>query len=237
MSSHPVRRTALSVMVCTALASGCMTFDTRTNPGYTGPPMYSGARTAAGNAGQAFTAFNLPFFAFFLVDTVLSTVADTLLLPLTAIEQSKWSEARERRQRIDVEQPSLVTPAAKEDPLRTARRLFKACENLARNLNPMYTDCYTIEAQIEIKDEDGDVRTLTGKEYKEEIRAVITARRGGTRFVRYLEPQFDVEGDRVRVRAVREESGIQERLPIEFVFGPGSDGGWRILEEKGPGWR
>jgi uncharacterized protein YceK len=235
MSGSAIR--ALAISLCTALASGCMTFDTRTNPGYSGPPLYSGARTAAGNAGQAFTAFNLPFFAFFVIDIGLSTGADTLLLPLTAFEQAKWSEARERRQRIDVEQPSLVTPAAHEDPLRTARRLFKACENLARNLNPTYTDCYTVDATIEIKDEDGDVRTLNGTQYKEEIRQVINARRGGTRFVRLLEPQFSVEGDRVRVRAVREDSGVQERVPIEFVFGAGSDGGWRILEEKSPGWR
>jgi uncharacterized protein YceK len=234
--SHSTLR-ALVVSLCTALASGCMTFDTRTNPGYSGPPMYSGARTAAGNAGQAFTAFNLPFFAFFVIDTVLSTVADTLLLPLTAFEQSKWSEARERRQRIDIEQPSLVVPAANEDPLRTARRLFKACENLARNLNPTYTDCYALDAKIEITDEDGDVRTLNGLEYKAEVRKVLEARRGGTRFVRFLEPQYEVEGQRVRVRAVREDSGVQKRKPIEFVFGPGSDGGWRILEEKSPGWR
>jgi uncharacterized protein YceK len=228
---------ALSAALCAALASGCMTIDTRRNPAYTGPPVYSGARTAASNAGQAFTAFNLPFFAFFVIDTGLSTIADTLLLPLTAFEQAEWSEARERRQRLDVEQPSLVVPAAKEAPLVTARRLFKACESLVRNLSPMYTDCYSVDSKIEVKDEDGDVETLTGKEYKEIVRKSINARRGGTRFVRYLQPEYLVEGQRVRIKAIREESGSEDRVPIEFVFGASSDGGWRILEETGPGWR
>ena len=178
---------------------------------------------------------------FTIVELVVALVAIGLLvavlLPLTAIEQSRWSESRTNRARTDLEQPSLVFPAENEDPLRTARRLFRACENLARNLNPQYTDCYSISSKIELTDEDGETRSLDGKAYKDEVKAIILARRGGTRFVRYLDPQYELEGNRVRVKATREESGIQERTPIEFVFGPGEDGGWRILEERSQGWR
>jgi hypothetical protein len=214
-----------------------MTIDSRVNPSYNGPPAYSGTRQAVGNVQGSFQQFDLFGIIISSLDVVLCLFADTLLLPITSFEQAKWSEAREKRARTDLEQPSLVFPAEKEDPLRTARRLFKACENLARNLNPQYIDCYAIDAKIELTDEDGDTRTLSGKEYKDEVKAVIVARRGGTRFIRYLEPQYELEGERVRVRAVREESGFQERTPIEFVFGAGSDGGWRILEERSPGWR
>ena len=83
MPSNGSRR-AVATLLCSALASGCMTFDTRSNPGYNGPPAYSGVRQAASNARQAFTAFNVPFLAFFTIDMVLSAVADTLLLPITA---------------------------------------------------------------------------------------------------------------------------------------------------------
>ncbi len=237
---QPLRRSArplLAALLCTGFASACMTIDTRSKPGYTGPPAYSGTRTAAARVQGAFQGFNLVGMVLNSVDVLLCVVADTFLLPITAFEQSKWSAARETRQRTDIEQPSLVFPADGEDPLRTARRLFKTCESLARNLNPQYVDCYSINAKIEVTDEDGDTRAVNGKEYKDEVKAVILARRGGTRFVRYFDPKYELEGNRVRVKATREESGFQERLPIEFVFGPGEDGGWRILEERSPGWR
>lgn len=235
---QPLRRSArplLAALLCICFASACMTIDTRSNPGYSGPPAYSGTRVAASRVQGAFMAFNLVGILINSVDVLLCVVADTFLLPVTAFEQSKWSEARVNRARTDIEQPSLVFPAEGEDPLRTARRLFKTCENLARNLNPQYVDCYSISSKIEVVDEDGETRSVNGKEYKDEVKEVILARRGGTRFVRFYDPKYELEGNRVRVKATREESGFQDRLPIEFVFGPGEDGGWRILEERSPG--
>lgn len=237
---QPLRRSArplLAALLCICFASACMTIDTRSNPGYSGPPAYSGTRTAAARVQGAFMGFNLVGILLNSVDVLLCMVADTFILPLTAFEQAKWSEEREQRARTDIEQKSLVFPAEGEDPLRTARRLFKTCESLARNLNPQYINCYSIDSKIEVTDEDGDTRTVNGKEYKEEVKAVLLARRGGTRFVRFFDPKFELEGNRVRVRATREESGFQERVPIEFLFGAGEDGGWRILEEKSPGFR
>jgi hypothetical protein len=232
-SSRPI----LAALLCLCFGNACMTLDSRVNPDYNGPPLYAGVRGASGNFKAAFMTFNAFGMILATADIFACLIADTLLLPLTAVEQSKWSEARVNRARTDLEQPSLVFPAEKEDPLRTARRLFRACENLARNLNPQYIDCYSIGSKIELTDEDGETRSLDGKAYKEEVKAIILARRGGTRFVRYLDPQYELEGNRVRVRATREESGIQERNPIEFVFGAGEDGGWRILEERSRGWR
>ena len=236
-----LRRTArptFAALLCICFASACMTLDSRINPSYNGPPAYAGTRQAVGNLQGAFQQFDVFGMIFASADIVACLVADTLLLPLTAFEQSKYSASREKAARIDLEQPSLAFPAPNEDPLRTARRLFKACENLARNLNPQYIDCYSINSKIVVTDEDGDTREVNGKEYKEEVKTVILARRGGTRFVRYLEPQYELlENKHVRVKAIREDSGIQERHPIEFVFGPGDDGGWRILEERSQGWR
>jgi uncharacterized protein YceK len=227
-----------AALLASSLLCGCMTLDSRINPSYNGPPAYSGTRRAVGNIQAAFMAFSPFGMVFNTGDLLLCLVADTLLLPVTGFEQAKYSAERSSRARTDLEQPSLVFPAENEDPLRTARRLFKACENLARNMNPQYVDCYSISSKIEITEEDSDdTRSLTGQAYKDEVKAVILARRGGTRFVRYLDPSYELEGQRVRVKATREDAGIQERHPIEFVFGPGEDGGWRILEERSQGWR
>jgi uncharacterized protein YceK len=219
------------------LTAGCMTLDTRTNPSYSGPPVYSGTRVAAGYAGQTFYALNIPYFAFFTLDTALSLVADTVLLPFTIPEQIRWSERRQTEARTDIEQPSVILPPNQEAPEDTARRLFRACEPLARTLNNTYLDCYSANAKIEIVDEGEVVRTLTGTEYKEEIRPVMDAARGGTKFVRYADPTFERDGENVRITATRLDSELDGRTPIELIVGAGPDGGWRILEERSIGWQ
>jgi len=226
-----------TITLCIALTSGCMTLDTRTNPSYDGPPAYSGTRLALGNFRDAFLAVRPEFMAFFLVDSVLSGVADTLLLPITIGEQSRWSAARERAARTDLEQPSVIRPAKGEDPIRSANRLYRTCNNLLRNLRDRYTDCYTIEADIQIVVEGELVRTPAAIEYKNEIREALAPKRGTAEYVRWADESFEQEGDNVRVKATRVDSAYNDKTPIELLMGPGPDGEWRILEEKSVGWR
>jgi len=230
-----MRRAA--VLLVTALVSGCMTFDTRTNPSYTGPPVYSGTRLAAAGFAAGFYAVDLQGMTFFGGDLPLSFVADTLLLPLTVVEQQRWGAERAERARLDVEQPSLIDPARGESAERSARRLFKTCENLAKNLRRLYADCYTLQAKIEIQEAGGAVRTLGGEEYKQEILTAMAPLQGTGEYVRYEDPVFELEEKNVRVRATRIDSQVDRRTPIEFLMGPCEDGGWRILEEKSIGWR
>ena len=78
---------------------------------------------------------------------------------------------------------------------------------------------------------------MSAREYKDEIRAVMEAKKGSGRFVRFIDEKYEVDGDKVRIRATREDAGLEERTPIELLLGRGADGGWRILEEKSVGWR
>jgi len=229
---------ALGAIVLTgSLTSGCMTLDTRTNPGYEGPPVYSGTRLALRNFQGAFYAVRPEIMAFFLADSVLSGVADTLLLPVTIGEQQTWSAARQLEARTDVEQPSLIRPAAKEDPILTAKRLYRACNSLARSFRDRFTDCYSIDAKIEIL-VDGNVdRTLTGIDYKNEIREVIAAKRGTTEYVRLDDPVYTREGANVLVTATRLDSEFDDPTEIQMLMGPDEEGAWRILEERSVGWR
>ena len=231
-----MRRASISVL-CAGLMCGCMTFDTRTNPDYDGPPLYSGTRVAFSNFSAAFYALNLGFAGFFLADGVLSGVADTLLLPLTVPQQLAWSKARRDALDASLEQPSPIQPARNEAALVTARRLFNTCNGLVRNQRLKYTDCYAVTARIEIQEDGETRRTLSGSEYKLEVREALARMRGTTRFVRYDDPVFEEEGDRVRVRASRIDPEFDDETTIELLMGPGEDGGWRILEEKSIGWK
>jgi len=236
-----VRMKTIGVLGATALTAsglvGCMTFDTRSNPGYEGPPLYSGTRVAVANFRGAFLAVRPELMAFFLADSVLSGVADTLLLPITIGEQSTWTAARVRAARTDVEQPSVIQPAAREDAVRTAKRLYRTCNGLGRTFSDRFTDCYAVGAKIEIL-VDGQVeRTLSGAEYKDEIRAALATKRGTTEYVRLENPTYAAEGANVRVKAKRLDSEFDDQTEVEMLMGPDAEGNWRILEERSVGWR
>ena len=237
---HGTRRVHPSfalVLAVALVAAGCMTFDTRTNPSYDGPPAYSGTRLAASLFGQALYALNLPFAAFFGADVGLSFVADTVLLPLTIPEQLSWSTERANALRTDIQQNSVIVPPQNEAPGDTATRLFRACTSLVASMSRTYLDCYDATAKITVVDAERAPRTFTGSEYKEQIAAYFEAARGGASFVRYSDPVFTVEDDRVRIKATRLDSRLEERTPIVLIVGPSADGQWRILEERSVGWR
>jgi hypothetical protein len=225
----------LTVLCSIPLALACNTIDTRMNAGYTGPRTYSGARQALGVAKQSFLSLNPPLLALSLADALFSSVADTFLLPLTIPEQSKLNTERTESLRLDVEQPGPLRVIANEEPLRTARRLYRECSSLALSLSSRFVNCYSIAAKIEITDQGG-TEQLTGAEYKAKLREEFVPLQGTGRYARMKQPKYEEQPPNVVITAVREDSEDETRETIVWVVGPGADGEWRILEERGPGF-
>ena len=163
-------------------------------------------------------------------DAALSATADTLLLPITIPEQLRLNREREQRMRVDIEQPGVLLPIANEEPLNTAKRLFRECSGYVLNVKPELTDCYSIHAVIDL---DGE--KMTGAEYKTRLRAEYLPLRGGKSFVRLRDPDYEVREKTVLITARRLEADTQERTPVTWIVGPCPDGAWRILEERGQG--
>jgi uncharacterized protein YceK len=216
----------------TALTLGCGTVDTRMNEGYEGPPVYSGARQSLSFAKLAFLQVNPFLLALALGDSVISAVADTVLLPITIPEQLQQNTESREHARLDIDQPSVVSQIKGEEPLRTAKRLYQTCSNYVINVNPRVTDCYAIDAKIKI--EGGE--ELTGAEYKEKLREELAPLKGSGRFISLKEPKYEIAGTNVRVEATRRDPDSAKKSTLVWVVGPGSDGQWRILEEEGAGF-
>ena len=214
--------------------AGCMTVDTLSNRGYPGPYVYSGARSDLELIGQSFLSFNLPFMLVWLIDLPLSTVADTLALPATFPREQKRLAEIEQRQRVDIEQPALVTAVPGEEPEVTAERLFARCREAAKQQNDDLLDCYSIGARIALRPASGAAtRRLTGAEYKLELRKGLADERYVGDTVDWADAAFEREGAGVRVTATRSTARSAETQPESWLFGPCPDGGWRILEQDG----
>jgi hypothetical protein len=219
--------------LCAALALGCSTIDTRTDDGYVGARTYSGARQSLNLAKLAFLQLNPPFLALWLGDAVLSGIADTLLLPITIPEQSKLNLATSEALRTDIERPGLLRKIEGEEAVRTAKRLFRECSSFVLNLDPRITDCYSIAAKVELTEGSEE---LSGAQYKLRLREEFAPLRGTGRFIRLKDAKFEEHAPNIVITATLEDSKEETRTPITWVVGPGSDGEWRILEERGPGF-
>jgi hypothetical protein len=213
--------------------AGCNTVDTLVDDGYTGPRTYSGTRRALSLAGQAFYRVNPYEVALWGGDALLCTAADTLLLPLTLPAQLRRNRDEEEHLRVDVEQPSVLRPIPGEDALSTAKRLFRECSSHLLNFSPQLPDCYSISAKITL---EGDGEELSGADYKVRLREELLPLAGSMRFVRLRNPTFEERPPNVEVTARRLDSDTEERTPLMWLLGPGPDGGWRILEERGQGF-
>jgi hypothetical protein len=225
--------TIRAAVFCTALALACSTIDTRTDEGYVGARTYSGARQALSLAKIAFLQVNPPFFALWVGDSVVSGLADTLLLPITIPEQIKQNRETVESLRTDVERPGVLRKIEGEEAIRTARRLFRECSSFVLNLDPRITDCYSIGAKIQLEESSEE---FTGAQYKLRLREEFAPLRGTGRFIRLKEPQFEEQPPNIVIRATREDSKEETRSPLTWVVGPGADGEWRILEERGAGF-
>jgi uncharacterized protein YceK len=220
---------ALALLLC---ASGCMTVDTQLDKGYKGPRVYSGVRKDLRLMGPAFLNLSFGWVVITLFDLPFSLVADTLLLPVTIPRDLDRSKVEQEQARVDSERPALVHATAGEAPADTARRLFDACRALLRKQTPQLADCYSIEAVVSVT----GAQPLRGSAYKVELREAILRNRDEAIFIDWRDPVFEPEGERVRVRVTRRSSREPPETPLELAVGPGSDGGWRILEETSVGW-
>jgi hypothetical protein len=202
------------------------------NQGYEGPAVYSGARQSLNFAKLAFLQVNPFLLALALGDSLISAVADTALLPVTIPEQLAQNASEREHARLDIDQPSVVSPIKGEEAMRTAKRLYQTCSNYVINVNPRVTDCYAIAAKIKI--EGGE--EMTGAEYKERLREELAPLKGSGRFISLKEPKYEQVGNNVRVEATRRDPDSAKKSTLVWVLGPGSDGQWRILEEEGVGF-
>jgi uncharacterized protein YceK len=228
-----------SVPLAALACAGCMTVDTLTNRGYPGPYTYSGARGDLEIIEQSFLSFNLPLMLLFMLDLPLSAVADTLALPATLPRERARLSRLEQRGRVDIEQPALVTAEPGEQPEATAERLIDRCREASKTLSDALLDCYSIGARITVRsasDPQSPPRKLTGSAYKLELRDALARERQVGDVIDWSEPRFEREGKAVRVTAIRSSARSAQTHPQSWLVGPGSDGGWRILEEDGIGW-
>jgi len=208
-----------------------MTMDTLRNPGYDGPRVYSGTRKNLHIWPNALIDFNLPFFLLSTVDFPLSLIGDTVMLPVTIPQDSERAAKDKEERRVDVERVAAISPREGESAAATAHRLFTACAKLLHEKDPHFADCYSIGAKVEITGSD----PVTGAEYKPELRDGLERWRSAGETLEWRDPSFAEDGGRVRISVKRAVSTNGTRLPVSLIVGPSSDGGWRILEEIGPG--
>ena len=228
--ARSVRAGALALLALGA--SACMAIDTQTNKGYKGPLVYSGTRYDSGLFGNALVNFDMGSMMFALIDFPFSFLVDTVLLPVTIPRDMARSNRATEEAQVASERPSPVQSRANEAPLATAQRLFAACEELLRDRDPHLADCYSIDAQIELEGQP----PLRGADYKPLLRAGLERAEATYQSLDWREAAYEVEGERVRITAVRGSSLNPARTPLVLVVGAGPDGSWRIVEEKSIGW-
>src|SRR5262245_28100723 len=209
-----------------------MAIDTQTNKGYRGPYVYSGTRYDAGLFGNSLVNWDFFGMMFAAFDLPFSFLADTVMLPVTIPRDSARAETRATEVQVASERPSPVQPRAGEAPLATAQRLFTACETLLVDRDPHLADCYSIDAQIVLADQP----PIRGAEYKPILREGLERAVASYQSLDWREPTYEVEGERVRITAVRGSSVDPARTPLVLVVGANPDGSWRILEEQSVGW-
>jgi len=77
---------------------------------------------------------------------------------------------------------------------------------------------------------------MRGSEYKPLLRDALSQDASAGEMIEWRDPDYSAEGERVRVSVKRARSDNPSRVPVALLVGPGPDGGWRILEEVGPGF-
>ena len=224
-----------ALRMCTLLALaaslGCMTIDTQRDVGYHGPRVYSGVRKDAQMFPDAF--LNLSGWALFvLVDFPFSAVADTVILPVTIPKDRVRDQEIAAETEVATERPSPIDPVAGEDALATAHRLFDECARRLHEQDPHFSDCYSVDADIEI----AGGATLRGAEYKSAVRGALARDVAAGHLVEWRTPTFTADGARVRIDATRASSSAPPRSPVVLEVGPCADGAWRIVSESSVGW-
>lgn len=122
-----------------------------------------------------------------------------------------------------------------DERLTKARALFEAYVALERAFDPAIADLYADDAYIENTRTypSGEERTLVfpPAQYKALIRQAmpLAKTRGDTST--YSDAVFSVEGERVRIDALRYSNLKQYEAPIQLEVGRGPDGEWLVFKE------
>lgn len=232
-------RTRFVIISMASLAAACATFETRGDRTYDGGRVYSGTSTSLSRVGTGLINSNYGLVLIGFIDLPFSFAADTVLLPLTVVEEARRQKKVRAREQVERETSTGVRSLRGEPSVATARRLFAQCTELLEQLDPSLADCYSIDARIVVVDPSdptgGD--ELRGAAYKQELRAALRRARNSGDYLTYRETSYEPASDsQVRVRTLRARSASATPDSITFLLGPGSDGEWRILEERGPGW-
>ncbi|HTO68780.1 MAG TPA: YceK/YidQ family lipoprotein [Myxococcota bacterium] len=224
---------ALTAVALAALC-GCMTVDTMRDPGYEGPWVYSGVR----KDGTALdTQISTPeaiffWFPFVIVDAPFSFLADTVLLPVTIPRDQALAKKAADEAEVASERPGPIAPIAGEEPVATARRLFERCAQLLKQQDAHATDCYSIDAEIDI----AGGNTLRGAQYKDALRAALERDVRDGQYLEWRDPTYTADGANVRIDATRAATYEPLRSPVVLRVGPCPDGAWRIVSEASVGW-
>ncbi len=232
-------RTHFVIISLAALAAACATFETRGDRTYDGARIYSGTSTSLSRVGSGLINSNYPLVLIGFIDLPFSFVADTLLLPLTVVEETRRQKKVTSLEQVERETSTGVRSLRGESSVVTAGRLFARCAELLEELDPSLADCYSIDARIVVVDPSDPTggEELRGASYKHELRAALRRARSSGHYFTYRETSYEpASGSQVRVRTLRARSAAAALDSITFLLGPGSDGEWRILEERGPGW-
>ena len=222
-----------------SIVAACATFETRGDRTYDGARVYSGTSTSLNRFGTGLINSNYALAFIGFIDLPFSFVADTVLLPLTLVEETRRQKQVTASEQVEREASSGVRSLRGEPPVAAAGRLFTQCTELLEELDPRLADCYSIDARIVVVDPSDPTRgeELRGAAYKQELRDALRRARDSGDYFTYRETSYEPESDsQVRVRALRARSASATLDGIIFLLGPGSDGEWRILEERGPGW-
>jgi uncharacterized protein YceK len=221
---------ASTVLALTA-SLGCMTIDTQRDAGYHGPWVYSGVRKDAEMFPDAF--LHLSGWALFVMaDFPFSAIADTVILPVTIPKDRVRDQEIAADTEVSTERPSPIEPVAGEDAVATAQRLFDACAKLLHKQDPHFSDCYSVDAEVEI----AGGATFRGADYKTAVRGALARDVAAGQLVEWRTPTFTADGARVRIDATRASSSDPPRSPVVLEVGACADGAWRIVSEHSVGW-
>ena len=229
--ARSVRAGAVALLALTA--SACMAIDTQTNKGYKGPLVYSGTRYDASVLGNAFVDLSIGGMMFALIDLPFSFLVDTVLLPVTIPRDAARSDQAGRGGRRW--RPSARARCSRA---RTRRRSPRrsGCSRRARSCCATAIRTWPTATASTRRSSSTAQPPLRGAEYKPLLREGLERAVTAYQSLDWREPAYQLEGERVRITAVRGSSADPARTPLVLVVGASADGSWRIVEEKSVGW-
>ena len=198
--------------------------------------VYSGTRKDLEIMGPAFLRLSMGWVILTLIDLPFSlrrghaAAAGHDLARRAALEGDRGEDAGRDR-----------PPRARSTPRRARRRRHRAASvrrvpsSWCARQDPQLADCYSVDARDHHRRRAGAARRRSTSSRLRE--AIAHHQDDGHQSLDWREPVFEVEGERVRIRATR----AQHARPVARARScswsrPAPDGGWRIVEETSVGW-